>query len=886
MTNKNIAIVALVLLVNLVAWALANRPYHEVPWSGGAIKGLSFSPYQPEQDPLAGKYPSAQDIESDIRFLTGKTNKIRTYSSFDGIEAVPGIAAKYNMAVTAGAWLDKRRARNDSEIDNLIYNANHYRNIDRVIVGNESVLRGDLSPAELTAYIKRVKKAVKVPVSTAEPWHVWLHNPELAKSVDFIAIHVLPYWEGLTVDDSMQFLLERYDQVRKAFPGKPILIAEAGWPSGGNRVEGSRANTVNEGRFIRQFLNVADRRGIDYFIMEAFDQPWKTSIEGEAGAHWGVFSADRAEKFPMTGPLIANPLWRVQASFAALLALLPIVWFLRTWGRFATRAQIFYAFLIQAGASLLAWTFFIPATQDLNLVAQIAWGVLLPAQMALLIVMLVNGFEFAEMNWTRQFVRRFPTLLAIHNEPAPKVSLHLAICKEPPELVILTLNSLAALDYANFEVLVIDNNTDDEKLWRPVADHCAKLGPRFRFYTLGKYPGFKAGALNFALRETAPDAEIVGVVDSDYIVRPDWLRAMVPHFKGGRVGFVQAPQDHRDWEHNRFEEMLNWEYAGFFHIGMVHRNERDAIIQHGTMTLIRKDALQTLGGWSEWCICEDAELGLRLFKAGYESVYVNEPFGRGLTPHTFSGYKGQRFRWVYGAVQILRHHWRSLLPWAKDGLTIGQRYHFASGWLPWFADAMHLVFTMMAIFWTLGLVAVPKYFQFPLAAFLLPTVVMVGYKIVNTLWLYRSRVPCTFKQSLMAAVAGMSLTHVIARGIFMGLSTSSQPFLRTPKAEDKPALIRGFTMAREETFLLGGLWVAALGLGAMYGFSNEDAVLWEIVLAVQSLPYMAAVYCSFVNVLPTRAARPVTAPVTAVLEPPVVPVTAFANKEATSRKAA
>ena len=103
------------------------------------------------------------------------------------------------------------------------------------------------------------------------------------------------------------------------------------------------------------------------------------------------------------------------------------------------------------------------------------------------------------------------------------------------------------------------------------------------------------------------------------------------------------------------------EYRGFFHIGMVERNERNAIIQHGTMTLVRRDALEEVGGWAEWCITEDAELGLRLFEAGYEAAYIPRSYGRGLMPDTFIAYKSQRYRWAYGAMQILKHHAGALL---------------------------------------------------------------------------------------------------------------------------------------------------------------------------------------------------------------------------------
>src|SRR5260370_27531456 len=122
---------------------------------------------------------------------------------------------------------------------------------------------------------------------------------------------------------------------------------------------------------------------------------------------------------------------------------------------------------------------------------------------------------------------------------------------------------------------------------------------------------------------------------------------------------------------------------------MVHRNGRNAIIQHGTMSLVRRSVLESLGGWAQWCICEDAELGLRMMEAGYESAYVNHSYGQGLMPDTYTAYQKQRFRWAYGAVQILKRHWRELAGIAPSRLTGAQRYHFTPGWAPWFPAALY-----------------------------------------------------------------------------------------------------------------------------------------------------------------------------------------------------
>jgi cellulose synthase/poly-beta-1,6-N-acetylglucosamine synthase-like glycosyltransferase len=409
-----------------------------------------------------------------------------------------------------------------------------------------------------------------------------------------------------------------------------------------------------------------------------------------------------------------------------------------------------------------------------------------------------------------------------------------------------TLDALARLDYPNYEVLVIDNNTKDEAVWKPLEIYCAKLGARFRFFHLPKWPGFKAGALNFALTQMAADAKFIGVIDSDYIVTPNWLKAAVPYFENPKVAFVQAPQDYRDGHESLFKHMCYWEYAGFFHIGMVQRNERNAIIQHGTMTIIRKSAMDHVGNWAEWCICEDAELGLRLFESGYEAVYMNHSLGQGLMPDNFSAYKTQRFRWAYGAVQILKRHWRSLAE--GEQLTRGQRYHFISGWLPWFADAAHIVFATAAIFWSILLMF--KLVEFPPAVFLVPTLSVFVFKVVAGFWLYHARVKCGWRDRFSAAIAGMALSHAVARAVWQGMFTSGKPFFRTPKHADKAAVLQAFLMAREEIGLLIVLLSCAISVLIKFTSQNQNAVLWAGMLTVQTLPYWAALYMAVINALP------------------------------------
>jgi cellulose synthase/poly-beta-1,6-N-acetylglucosamine synthase-like glycosyltransferase len=732
-----------------------------------------------------------------------------------------------------------------------------------VIVGNEAILRGDATVPEIIDYVRRVKAALpsRIQVSVAEPWHVWLAHPELAQAVDFITVHILPYWERLPVDRAMAFFTEKYQAVQAAFPGKHIFVGEVGWPSAGKSFGQATPSLVNEALFLRRFVNYAAEKGIDYNIIEAFDQPWKMGLDGDpVEKHWGIWTAGGKPKFSWIGPVIEFKEWPFQAAAAAFIALLPVAWFLWRWKDLRLPGKIFYGVLVQFAASLVIWTMSTPVIRDVAPTTGLMVGVLLPAQLLLLFVVLISGIELTELTWSGRLKRGFKPLPPDHTRSFPKVSLHLPCYNEPPEMVKLTIDSLMALDYPNLEILVIDNNTKDPAVWQPVKDYCDRLGDKVRFFSLGKWPGAKAGALNFALTRTAADAEIVGVVDSDYLVDPLWLKSLIPYFDDPKVGHVQAPQDHRAWEHDLFKEMINWEYAGFFDIGMVFRNEANAIIQHGTMTLIRKSALEKSGRWAEWCIVEDAELGLRLLRDGYESVYIRDRMGHGLVPDSFLAYKKQRFRWAYGAVQILKAHWRLLLPFRKTGLTPAQKYHFVSGWLPWFADAFYLLFCITSLFWSAGMVLAPRFFATPLAFFTLPTVGVFIAKVVHHLFLYTTRVKCKPRQSILSAIAGMGLTYAIAWAMWQGIATKSTPFLRTPKMADKAAFTQGLMMASEEALLAVLHWVAAAAVlvapilidGDYRNYYDPDVRLWSAVLVVQSMPFLAALVTSMISTLPSK----------------------------------
>jgi exo-beta-1,3-glucanase (GH17 family)/cellulose synthase/poly-beta-1,6-N-acetylglucosamine synthase-like glycosyltransferase len=856
-----LAAATLLASLNTGFWASANRPL-ELPDGPEKVHGVAFTGFQRHQDPTERIFPTEDELTSDLALVAGFADRIRTYSAIEN-DAVPRLAQERGLRVTAGAWLDRRDTNNELELWALIDAARANRNVDRVIVGNETILRGDLAVPELIAYLKRVKKQLRVPVSTAEPWHVWLRHPQLARHVDFITVHLLPYWEGVPASHAVDYALGRYDELRRAFPKKRIVIGEIGWPSRGDRVGDAIASPAAQAAFVRDFLARTIDRPLDYYLMEMFDQPWKQSAEGRAGAYWGAFHADRTPKFPLAGPVEADPAWRTKALGASLLAVPFMVWFGFAFRRLRPAGRVFFCALIQGAAAALVWLGAIPLGFYLRPIDWAAFALLLPAAAAMVAVLLVNGFEFTEVLWRRAWRREFWRQPLAPGAREPFVSIHLPACNEPPEMVILTLESLAQLDYPNFEVLVIDNNTRDERLWRPVAARVEKLGSRFRFFHLPQWPGFKAGALNFALGETDPRAEAIAVVDADYAVDRGWLRNLVAHFNDANVAVIQAPQAHRDFESAAFGRMANWEFEGFFRIGMHHRNERNAIIQHGTMTLVRRHALERVGGWAEWCICEDAELGLRLIEAGHEARYVDDILGRGLTPADFKALKAQRFRWAFGAMQILRRHLRALV--GRSALTAGQRYHFLTGWFSWLADALQLGFAFGAIAWTIGALAAPGVFTLPLDLYLLPVLGFLACRAFFGPVLYRARVACSWADVVGASVASMALSHAIARGVIEGLARKSGTFKRTAKGANGHSRLKWLAAVREEALMLAALALAAAGMVFRFGIDHVEAMLWTTILAAQSLPYAAALVCGWISV------RGAAASVPAVAAPPAQP---------------
>jgi exo-beta-1,3-glucanase (GH17 family)/cellulose synthase/poly-beta-1,6-N-acetylglucosamine synthase-like glycosyltransferase len=850
----NFLLIVVIAASTIAGWTATNRARLEPRWPA-SVSGFAFSPLQRGQTPSRGEYPTAAQIDADLALIADSTQSIRTYS-LDGIySAIPTIAARHGLDVTLGVELDDNRRRNETRLDRLGAVASQSRNVRRAIIGNETLLTETLTVEELTTLLVRARRNAPVEISTAEPWHIWIQHPELADYVDFIAVHLLPYWEGIDVDDAVNYTVSRMELLQATFPDKPIVIGEVGWPSYGRVRDNAVASTANAATFLRRFLQRADAEGYEYFLMEAFDQPWKRFDEGEAGAYWGIYDADRQPKFDFAGPIAPVAGWPMLSLIAAVLASLAFCAMVADGGRFHRKGRLFAATMASAVATAGVWSLGANAPQYWSALDILGAALLLVGMLGVVLLVLVEAHEWAEAIWCARETKAPP---AEHRNAGwlPKVSIHLPTYKEPPELLSTTLRALADLDYPSFEVIVVDNNTKNERLWKPVELLCANLGERFRFFHVDPLAGYKAGALNFALDRTAPDASIVAVIDSDYTVGRQWLSDFVPQFADPAVAIAQAPQDYRDADASPFKAMCNAEYRGFFNIGMVTRNDRNAIIQHGTMTMIRKRVLREVGGWDQHTITEDAELGLRVLEHGHEARYIPKSYGKGLTPDNFHDYKVQRFRWALGATQILRKHRTRLIGTEPSALSWGQRYHFIAGWLPWLADGLSLLFNGVAIAWSLAMILAPLRLYPPLAAFSAFVIGLFVFKLVKMLVLYRWQVGAGLWETLGAATAGLGLVYTVGRAVVMGLAGCEAPFRRTPKLARRHSLAGALAAAAPEAALASALLACAVGVASTAPFASIDRTLWCALLTVFAVPHLSAVVLSLVSAIPSSDAQP------------------------------
>ena len=301
-----LAVAAVGAAAALAWWIAGARPVVIVDAPVDRLPCVSYTPFRkPDQSPLVtGARASVAQMDADLAALARLTGCVRTYSVDQGLDEVPRLARKHGLRVLLGIWIGRDAAENEREIAHALGVLRRDGDVvDGVIVGNEVLLRREQPVARLRTYIERVRAATPIPVTYADVWEFWLRNPELAGAVSFITVHMLPYWEDdpQPLGRAVDHVLRVHERVRAAFPGKPILIGEVGWPGEGRRREKAVPSAPNQARFVREFADAAARHGLRYNVIEAFDQPWKRWLEGTVGGSWGLLDAEARRKFPLQG---------------------------------------------------------------------------------------------------------------------------------------------------------------------------------------------------------------------------------------------------------------------------------------------------------------------------------------------------------------------------------------------------------------------------------------------------------------------------------------------------------------------------------------------------------------------------------------------------------
>lgn len=502
----------------------------------------------------------------------------------------------------------------------------------------------------------------------------------------------------------------------------------------------------------------------------------------------------------------------ILVSVLALLAGLFVVLWRNSWNALGQTA---WAMSILTLFFFIIYSFTVTAFTPLNplaFVLALLFFFLEVAGLLLVMTYLYQGLDVAtRIHWQR----RIHSFASDPNAKfTPAVALHVLIDEQPFESAAATLRSLARLDYPNYQVLVIDANIANEEQRRKIELLCWELGQNFRFLHLEKWPGFWSGELNFALAQTEPKAAIIAVVNAGDEVYPAYLKDLVPAFYNPQVAFVQTPLDNREWQDHPYLEPASNGRQYFYQVSLPSRNEHNAVALAGGLKLIRKSALQEIGGWDEWCLTEQSEAGLRMLMRGYEGLFVNQPYARNRVLPDIAGLKKQIFRSAFGGMQILRKHWEALMPWAgwvdpENKLTNTQRLAFLTGGLQWFTD----IFNLLVIFFLL-LGAILSLFApllRPLAGPLLVLpIVYVCLHLWRYLWALRSQGRISLLMALRALYSRMSMSWTAALACLQGLIQPIGVFLQMPKAKPGARVLRAFRYARPE--LIIGLAALVAGI--------------------------------------------------------------------------
>lgn len=469
----------------------------------------------------------------------------------------------------------------------------------------------------------------------------------------------------------------------------------------------------------------------------------------------------------------------------------------------------------------------------------------------LLFLLLLIFFTWDTVHALSMHLGPCTNILPADRDYKPFVSIHLPVRSEPVDVVSKTLDALARLSYPTYEVIVVDNNTDDPSLWMPIKERCEQLG--FQFVHVNPHPGYKAGALNLALAKTSVDAHLVAVVDADYTLNSNFLEDNVAAFRDPRVGFLQTSQRNQNVCANRITRVFNPIYDFFYDITMLARSQRNSIIFAGCAGLIRCSALRDVGGWAEWSITEDAELSLRLLERGYKGVYVNRDYGSGLMPETFEDVRKQWFRYFFGGLDIARHHLASTLL-ARNKLSFMQRLDFLTGGIFIIGAAVMLISTAGLIITALtysilqiqnpALAGEMFYWLKVFSSWLLIYNSYQAFGMFLLFLVFRLVYRFRWLEAVNAAMSILSLATTQAWAAFRVFAGRKHVFVKTPKQIDRNIRRINLTSVLFEILLC--LLVGTAMLCLFWTASSKPVVLGYVLMGLWQISiYASTVWRAF-----------------------------------------
>lgn len=259
------------------------------------IHGISFSPYMDGQSP--GTDISPEQILQRMEIIKPYTNWVRSFSCIEGHQETPRIAHENGLKTMVGIGLGEERDKNEVELQNGIQLA-QAGHADILAVGNEVLLRGDLTEDEMIEYIHRVKEAVPgVPVGYVDAYFLFENHPRIAEACDVILINCYPFWESCPAEHALVYMKQMYRRAENVANGKKVIISETGWPNIGSPYGGAVPGPENALNYFIQTYLWADDEGIEIFYFSSFDESWKTGDEGDVGAYWGLWDKDGNLKY-------------------------------------------------------------------------------------------------------------------------------------------------------------------------------------------------------------------------------------------------------------------------------------------------------------------------------------------------------------------------------------------------------------------------------------------------------------------------------------------------------------------------------------------------------------------------------------------------------------